>query len=300
MYAIHQINKDTQDANTNTFDSSYQCGISLESGKTPEDILKHVALGEGYFDISYSLRDSETSMKKTIYGLTDEESKININAINGSNYKVLSNLVVLLGFDENTALQIAASVVDWHDEDNAPTDEPNGAEDENYMALAKPYHCKNMPFDSLEELLLVKGMTPEIFSKIKNYLTIFPQDAPMLSINLNTAPEIVIRALGRSVTGSMTNTEIADADSLAQKVVSYRRGGDNREATGDDRIVDMNELALNAREQIIFLSTQNQTAGISSYLRVKVRGTDSVSLMHSDIEAVVARDDLSIVYWHRH
>ena len=37
-----------------------------------------------------------------------------------------------------------------------------GAEDDYYMSLPEPYHCKNAHFDSVDELLLVKGVTPQL------------------------------------------------------------------------------------------------------------------------------------------
>ena len=52
---------------------------------------------------------------------------------------------------------VADAIVDWLDMDSSPR--PYGAEDDYYTALSPPYHCKNGPLDSLEELLLVRGVT---------------------------------------------------------------------------------------------------------------------------------------------
>ncbi len=299
MYALNQIRKDAADTTTNTFDSLYQCGISLKEAQTPEDIFKHVPLGEGYFDIGFLSQAGQETESKMVCGLEDEERKININAISAQNDKVLAQLIALFGFDENTALMIAASVADWRDADSALANDTFGAEDDFYMSLAQRYHCKNMPFENLEELLLVRGMTPEIFEKIKNYLTVFPIDAAIPRVNIDTASEIVIRALGRSVSGALTNTETADADSLAQKVIAFRRGADGEDATADDRLVDMNELGLNQKEEVIFLAIQNQITKTSNYFRIHARGADEATSASSQIEAVVDRDDLSVVFWRR-
>src|SRR5262249_57796060 len=51
-------------------------------------------------------------------------------------------------------------ILDWIDADSTPRS--TGAEDDYYMGLNPPYHCKNGPLDSLEELLLVKGVTPQL------------------------------------------------------------------------------------------------------------------------------------------
>jgi type II secretory pathway component PulK len=57
-------------------------------------------------------------------------------------------------------LQIADSILDWLDEDSDPR--PNGSELEYYSVLPTPYAPKNGPIDSVEELLLVRGVTPEL------------------------------------------------------------------------------------------------------------------------------------------
>lgn len=57
-------------------------------------------------------------------------------------------------------LQIADSILDWLDEDSDPR--PNGSELEYYSVLPTPYAPKNGPVDSVEELLLVRGVTPEL------------------------------------------------------------------------------------------------------------------------------------------
>ena len=298
MYAADQIKKDTEDPVSSEYDTLYECAVKIEKDKKPEDIFKNVRLEEGYFDIGYTSDQSENS-REIYYGLEDEERKINLNALTVQNYKVLSNLIVLLGFDDEIAEIIASSVVDWQDRDSTVTNPPYGAEDNEYLALPKPYHCKNSPFENIEELLLIKGMTPEIFLKIKNYITVFPNETSNLLINIDTASEIVIRALARSVTGPLTNTEISDADSMATKLTSYRRGGDNKEFTADDRTVNANELGLNTKEMVIFFAIKGRATNVSHYLRMKVRGADQSSSIDSHIEAVMYRDDLSIVFFRR-
>jgi DNA uptake protein ComE-like DNA-binding protein len=52
----------------------------------------------------------------------------------------------------------AAGIVDWRDNDNAVT--PGGAEAEYYSSLSPPYLPRNGPFQSLRELLMVRGITP--------------------------------------------------------------------------------------------------------------------------------------------
>lgn len=67
--------------------------------------------------------------------------------------------------------EVAAAIVDWRDEDSDIT--PGGAEDSYYQGLPLPYRCKNAGFGSLEELLMVRHVTPELYAAIRPYVTIY-------------------------------------------------------------------------------------------------------------------------------
>jgi hypothetical protein len=60
--------------------------------------------------------------------------------------------------DERSAL--VDSILDWMDSDS--TQREFGAEEEFYQALSPPRHCRNAPFGTIEELLLVNGITPDM------------------------------------------------------------------------------------------------------------------------------------------
>lgn len=94
------------------------------------------------------------------YGLEDECRKLNVNALilldptGAVLYEALMKL-------PNMTPEVAGAIVDWLDSD--PNEYPSGgAEDEFYMGLDPAYHCKNGPINSVEELLLVKGVTPDL------------------------------------------------------------------------------------------------------------------------------------------
>lgn len=84
------------------------------------------------------------------YGIVDEASKINVNY---AGEDVLMMLPRLYGED-------AAAIIDWRDSDISLT--AGGAESEFYLTLPDPYQCKNGPLETVEELLLIRGMLPEI------------------------------------------------------------------------------------------------------------------------------------------
>jgi type II secretory pathway component PulK len=79
------------------------------------------------------------------FGLRDEASRINLNT---------ASTDMLLKLPRSTS-ELAASIVDWRDRDDDVT--TGGAESGYYLLLADPYYCKNGPFETVEELLLVKG-----------------------------------------------------------------------------------------------------------------------------------------------
>lgn len=111
--------------------------------------------------------------------------------------------------------EIAAAIVDWRDADSEVT--PSGAESDYYSALASPYPCKNAPFESIEELLLVRGVTWELFTSLQPYMTIVGDG----KVNLNTATVEVLAALGMS-------------DALTEKIETFQRGDDQILGTEDD------------------------------------------------------------------
>jgi type II secretory pathway component PulK len=93
-------------------------------------------------------------------GVIDEASKINLNTIlaldNGQGNAAYNLLMAL----PNMTDDIANAIIDWLDPDD--TARQNGAESETYSALSPAYRAKNGPLDSIEELLLVRGMTPQL------------------------------------------------------------------------------------------------------------------------------------------
>lgn len=299
VYAMEKIRKGSNNKGSNKTDTRFQCGFALEDGQSVEDIFKNIGLKDGYFDIYYS-EGVSSSGKSFRYGFTDEESKININTIGPDNQKVLSNLIAQFNYEEGLADTLAEAVIQWRDRGQNVFSAPFSAGDRGPGMLSQ----ENLPslqanlFGSVDELMLVDGMTQEIYDKIKKYVTVFPEAGRFL-VNVNTAERPVLVAFARNFSGNMTNTTMDDADSLADKIINYRYGDDGVWATADDRVVDHNEMALVAKERAIFLSMMRHQTKVSRYLRVRVKGTDATSSVVSNIEAVVRRDDLSLVYWKR-
>ena len=118
--------------------------------KVPEDKKEWVADGRPYL-IPF---DQGTCEIKVV----SEAGKVNINVVSES---MLRKIIDQLGWEQETRDIVVDSILDWRD----PNDfhRVNGAEEEYYQSLKEPYHCKNGNLDSVEELLLVRGVTPDLF-----------------------------------------------------------------------------------------------------------------------------------------
>jgi type II secretory pathway component PulK len=112
-----------------------------------DDYFAQVPVGDGFF---WLIRPNYGDNQFSSLGLLDEASKLNINTA------TKDMLLPLPGMTDD----LAAAIVDWRDADSDIS--PNGAESEYYLSLPNPYNCKNAPFETVEELLLVRGMTPEL------------------------------------------------------------------------------------------------------------------------------------------
>jgi general secretion pathway protein K len=134
----------------------------------------------------------------------NESGKININSAGADLLRLGLNSVGLSDGEKET---IVDSILDWRDEDNFHR--ANGAEDDYYRSLPRPYECKDGEFDSVDELLLVRGVTAEIFfDGLKNRFTVYGGDGSAnpnrnwrmrrkqsSQININAAPPDVLMAL---------------------------------------------------------------------------------------------------------
>lgn len=94
-----------------------------------------------------------------------------------------AGLMTLLGVPEGEAQRIAAAAADWADADEMPL--PGGAEDEAYLALARPYRTANTLFAEASELRAVAGVGAETYARIRPWICALPV-AELSPINVNT------------------------------------------------------------------------------------------------------------------
>lgn len=147
--------------------------------------------------------------------ISDESGKINVNKLTEETRDNFIKFVTAYKLEEHTAEIITDSILDWLDEDDLH--HINGAEKDYYATLPEPYEPKNGSFESIEELTLIKGITPQIFELLRDHLTIYGSG----KINVNFASKEVLLCV------SAITEEIA-------KAIIYYRGKKGKIAKIDD------------------------------------------------------------------
>jgi general secretion pathway protein K len=123
---------------------------------------------------------------------------------------------------------IANAVLDWVNPGDQPHF-PGGAKDETYSRLQPPYLTAERPMTSISELLLVAGVTPDVYQKLAPYVCALPLTSTTQTqtgaaattgsntptpINVNTAPPIVLMSLAQ-------NIDLGTATALAQTLATH-------------------------------------------------------------------------------
>ena len=203
----------------------------------------------------------------------DENAKINLNKavmedgkIDPKIYDALSILFQRTEVD----MGILNSLIDWIDPDDEP--QPEGAEDYYYGSLDPPYECKNGLLDTLSELLMIKGVTDEVYGKISGYLTIYSNGR----ININTASKEVLVCLDDEID-----------ETIAEGIIQYRE-----------------EKPFDTKEELKEVVEDEVYGRIQSIIDVKsnafsVASTGQVERVEKVVRAVIDRegDQISYRYW---
>jgi general secretion pathway protein K len=198
--------------------------LMLEGIHSKEDtLLEEWAKGRIFFDaVNGALPGGKLEGM-----ILDECSKINVNSLvneQGQFDEMQKGIWERLlrqprfGLTSNQIDAIIDGVKDWIDKDDVVTGIFGG---ENPSYRSRGYRCRNGPFHTVEELLLINGMTREIFfgdgrrAGIHSYFTAFGSS----EININTAPIPIIMALADEIT-----------EDIALELDKFRKNEENRKA----------------------------------------------------------------------
>ncbi len=191
----------------------------------------------------------------------------------------LARLLDALGVARTQALATADAMLDWRDGDDLHR--ARGAESREYLALRPARRPKNAPFDAVDEIGSVLGMTPALHERLAPHLTIAGDGR----VNVNSAPAPVLLT-------------IPGFDDAAVATVLRRRArapyhgffdllaalpGASRARISADIGPTLDRVAFGPREVEIVVEATAHGAPIVARLRATVllAGGSSVSLLHA-------------------
>jgi len=145
--------------------------------------------------------------RRIVVVVQDELGRIDLNQADGT---LLLGLLVSVGLDVAAAEALVDKILDWRD--TSPMKRLNGAKAAEYRAAGYDYQPRNGPFQSVDELRLVMGMTPDIFARVEAAVTVYsgrprfdPQVAPreaLLALPATDAAQTAALMAARSQAGA--------------------------------------------------------------------------------------------------
>jgi general secretion pathway protein K len=169
--------------------------------------------------------DHELGGGKYNVKIVDEERKLPVNKLSQMQLK---RLMDVLGVDPLDGDVIVDSILDWIDGNDLHR--LNGAETDYYSELDPPYRAKNAPLDRIDELLMIRGVTREVYEGtpatgdeparpgLKDVLTAMSSGL----VNVNTASSQVLQAL------------LGLDETQVEAILTRRDGADGEPGTEDD------------------------------------------------------------------
>ncbi|MBV1695402.1 MAG: general secretion pathway protein GspK [Hyphomicrobiales bacterium] len=125
--------------------------------------------------------------------ITDTAGLVDLNA---SSLDTFELLLTGIGVPSQEAGRLAAAIVDYRDPDDVPG--VGGAESREYRQAGRAVGPKNAPFDSVDELDQVLGLTPDLVARLRPLVTVYSRAT---SIDPAVAPLALLQAVSRATSG---------------------------------------------------------------------------------------------------
>jgi general secretion pathway protein K len=233
--------------------------------------------------------------------ITDELAKIQVNALvmfpdssqfNESQVMIWERILNVIGNEDDlqndsTPTAIVNSVKDWLDSgDDDATTGLSGAESSYYGEQDPPYKSRNGPIADLSELLLIKGITPQLYYGTKdapglaNYMTVHGL-AVGAGTSFNWPGRININTADVPVLAALLGSENQD---LAQVVYDYRQ-----ELAAEKVVHDFSSLQWYKNIAGLSDVTIDSRLITTSSDVFRIRSTASINEIQSSVIAVVQR-----------
>jgi len=153
--------------------------------------------------------------------VASESGKINLNT---ANIRMLRMMLSGFGLEDEDRDVIVDSILDWRDKDHFHR--VNGAEDDYYRSLSEPYECRDGDFMSVGELLLVRGMTPELFyGGLEDIVTVYEDDS-ILKSKKKKKKTLAGKLNINAATYNMLISLPGMTEDLAREIIDYRKVSD--------------------------------------------------------------------------
>jgi general secretion pathway protein K len=182
-----------------------RAAVQAARGTLQQDFLKDKKAGQPFDALTdlwaLPIRDYAIGDGLLTAQIEDERGKLNLNDLAAVGEPIAKKAKVQRVKRLFELLQInpdlVDAIVDWVDKDENP--EPAGSESLYYQSLRPSYRAANAPMQTLVELRLIKGMTPEIIQKLSKLVTVYPTEGES-RVNVNTAHPLVLQALDSRIT----------------------------------------------------------------------------------------------------
>jgi general secretion pathway protein K len=248
--------------------------------------LLNLFSGESPFDVGDG---------KCFVTVVEENGKLNINLLKDhsgnldrSRIEQLLRLVDVINQEHaersSIGYDLVPSIIDWTDTDEEVTylplikNENLGAESAYYGRLESPYRCKNAPLDTTDGLLLVKGVTPQVYDCIRDYITVYGEG----KININCAPKHVIESLSEKMDSA-----------LAQLII------DRRKIKPFESIMELQDVPGMTDDVYYTIKKTVTVSPTERYYNVMSRG--NVDRLDREIVAILKRnvkaENVSVIFY---
>jgi general secretion pathway protein K len=151
-------NKCAEQRDIDSLNQFWAGGNAPCSNNNPQ--LEAYGHGDGYAFKDFPLGNGKISVK-----IIDMERKFNLNLLTDPRFPqlaILQNALMECGVtDPSQSSKIVDSILDWRSPSG--NSHVNGAKNEYYNQMIPPYNCKQGPIEDLNELLLIQGVTPDIY-----------------------------------------------------------------------------------------------------------------------------------------
>lgn len=124
---------------------------------------------------------------EVLLSLQDEGGKIDLNR---APVEMLVSLFQTVGVEREASVALADAVADYRDGDHDR--HLSGAEDSEYRRAGLSHGAKDAPFEAIEELRNVLGVSEALYQELRPAITVFGRGR---RVNRATAPPLVLRAL---------------------------------------------------------------------------------------------------------